>query len=64
MNKKDPFDIKLDPYEQEIEDALPNRLEELPVTPQLEKELARSKEAAAYYLRKNAKTNKTPFQAV
>lgn len=55
--KHDVFDVKLDTYEQEIEDALPERWEDLPITANLEEELAMSKEAAANYLRKNAKIN-------
>lgn len=59
MGKRKPevFDVKLDPYEQEIEDALPERLEDLPITANLAEELALAKEAAANYLRKNAKIN-------
>jgi hypothetical protein len=46
MNKQkcDVFNIKLDPYEQEIEDALPESLEGLPVTANLSEGLAMAKE--------------------
>ncbi len=54
--KKRPV-IHLDEYEQEIENALPDSLDKLPVTDDLEAEIAYSREAAANYLRKDAKIN-------
>jgi len=55
--KKDVFDIKLDPEEQEIEDALPDTWEKLPFSANQAEELAFAKAAAANYLRKDAKIN-------
>jgi predicted DNA binding CopG/RHH family protein len=55
--KKNVFDIKLEPEEQEIEDALPDSWEDLPFSAHQERELAFAKEAAANYLRKEAKIN-------
>ena len=55
-DKKQPA-IRLDEYEQEIESALPDSLDELSVTESLEAEVAYSREAAANYLRKDAKIN-------
>jgi predicted DNA binding CopG/RHH family protein len=49
--------VKLDAYEQELEDALPESLNELPTTENLDDELAFAKEAAANYLRKGTKIN-------
>ena len=58
MRKKNPFDIKLHPDEQEIEDALPDDLTgTFPVTANLTEEMAIAKEAAANYLRKDTKFN-------
>lgn len=58
MIKKNPFDIPLDPEEQAIEDALPDDLHTpLPTTANLAEELALAREAAANYLRKEAKIN-------
>ena len=57
QQKHDVFDVKLDAYEQEIEDALPEHWEDLPITANLEEELAIAKEAAANHLSKNAKIN-------
>jgi predicted DNA binding CopG/RHH family protein len=55
--KKNVFDIKLDPEEREIEDALPDAWEKLPFSAHQEEELSFAKEAAANYLRKEAKIN-------
>lgn len=49
--------IKLDSYEQELEDALPESLGKLSFTENLEDELDLAREAAANYLRKDAKIN-------
>ena len=58
MNKpKNVFEIKLDSEEQEIEDALPERWENLPFSTHLEEERLFAKQAAANYLRKEAKIN-------
>lgn len=59
MNKrrKDVLDVKIDPEEQEIEDLLPDAWEKLPFSANQEKELVFAKEAAANYLRKEAKIN-------
>ncbi len=56
-NKKDVLDIKLDPEEQEIEDALPNVWEKLTFSANQAEELSFAKEAAANYLRKDTKIN-------
>ena len=50
-------DIKLDADEQSIEDVLPETLATLPVTKNLKEEIIFAKEAAANYLRKEAKIN-------
>jgi predicted DNA binding CopG/RHH family protein len=55
--KKRRFHQSLDAEEQEIEDALPESWNELPMTDNLEEEVAFAKEAAANYLRKDAKIN-------
>jgi predicted DNA binding CopG/RHH family protein len=55
--KKNVFDVKLNSEEQEIEDALPDVWEKLPFSARQEDELAFAKEAAANYLRKEAKIN-------
>jgi predicted DNA binding CopG/RHH family protein len=55
--KQDCLDTKLDSYEKEIENALPESLEELPATNNLSEELAFAKEASANYLRKDTKIN-------
>ena len=55
--KKNIFDIKLDPEEQEIEDTLPEAGEDLPVTANLAEEIALAREAASNYFRKNIKIN-------
>ncbi len=55
--KKNVFDSKLDPEEQEIEDALPDAWEKLPFSANQEEELAFAKVAAANYLRKDTKIN-------
>jgi predicted DNA binding CopG/RHH family protein len=57
MKNKKQSGIHLDEYEQEIEDALPDQLDELSVTDNLEEEIAFSRQAAANYLRKDAKIN-------
>jgi predicted DNA binding CopG/RHH family protein len=57
VNRKNLLDIKLDPEEQEIEDALPDSWEKLPFSENQAKECAYAKEAAANYLRKDAKIN-------
>jgi len=53
---KNVFDIKLDPEEQAIEDALPENWESLPFSASQEEQVF-AKEAAANYLRKEAKIN-------
>lgn len=55
--KRNRFDIKLDPEEQEIEDALPESEKKLPITKNLAEEVAIAKEAAANYLSKDTKIN-------
>lgn len=55
--KRDIFDTKLNPEEQEIEDALPDTWDKLPFSAHQDEELAFAKEAAANYLRKDAKIN-------
>jgi len=52
-NRKNPLDIKLDPEEQEIEDALPDSWDELPFSANQEEERVYAKEAAANYSRKD-----------
>lgn len=56
-NKKRKLHQLLDAEEQEIEDALPESWDELRMTDNLEEEIAFAKEAAANYLRKDAKIN-------
>jgi len=46
------YNYKLDPEEQEIEDALPDVWEKLPFSANQAAELVSAKEAAANYLRK------------
>ncbi len=55
--KKGVFDIKLDAEEQEIENALPDTWEELPFSANQVEHQALVQEAAANYLRKEAKIN-------
>ena len=55
--KKNVFDIELDPEEHEIEDALPDAWDKLLFSANQAEELAFAKEAAANYLRKEAKIN-------
>jgi predicted DNA binding CopG/RHH family protein len=55
--KQSAFNIELDSYEKEIENAIPNSLEKLALTKNLAEELAFAKEAAANYLRKDTKIN-------
>lgn len=55
--KRSILDVKLDSYEQEIENALPDSLNKLHKTENMDDELAFSKEAAANYLRKDTKIN-------
>lgn len=55
--KRSKLNIKLDSYEQEIEAALPESLDELLMTENLDEELSFAKEAASNYLRKNKKIN-------
>lgn len=55
--KRSVFDVELDSYEKEIEDALPESLDELSVTKNLAEDIAFAKEAAANYLRKDTKIN-------
>jgi predicted DNA binding CopG/RHH family protein len=50
-------DIELDIEEQAIEDWLPDTIEALPVSKNLKEDVNFSKEAAANYLRKEAKIN-------
>lgn len=57
IKKTNVFDIKLDPEEQEIEDALPDTWEKLPFSAHQDEEMIFAKEAAANYLRKEAKIN-------
>ena len=57
VKRTDVFDIKLDPDEQIIEDALPETWEALPFTENMEEERGLAKEAASNYLRKDAKIN-------
>lgn len=54
---KSKLDIKLDPEEQEIEDALPDSWDKLPFVKNQKKELEIAKTAAGNYLRKDAKIN-------
>lgn len=56
-NKKRNLRETLDADEQEIEDALPESWNALPMTENQEEEIAFAKEAAANYLRKDAKIN-------
>lgn len=55
--KRGKLNVKLDPYEKEIEDALPESLEEISSVENLAEELAFLKKAAANYLRKDTKIN-------
>jgi predicted DNA binding CopG/RHH family protein len=55
MKKRDVFDIKLDSEEQEIADAI--EAGKLKKDPNFKKELALAKQAAANYLRKDARVN-------
>lgn len=55
--KKDVFNIKLDPEEQEIEDALPEEFEQLPFSANQAEEAKFAREASANYLRKDKKIN-------
>lgn len=55
--KRSVLDTRLDAYEKEIENALPETLEKLSITKNLSEELAFAKEAAANYLRKDTKIN-------
>ena len=55
--KQGVLDTKLDPYEKEIEDTLPESLEGLASVENLAEEVAFLKEAAANYLRKDTKIN-------
>ena len=50
--KKEIIEIQLEPDEKEIENALPESLEKLPVTKNLAEELMIAKKAAANFLRK------------
>jgi len=55
--KKRKLRQTLDAEEKEIEDALPESWDELPMTENQEEEIAFAKEAAANYLRKDTKIN-------
>lgn len=55
--KRSVLDVQLDTYEKEIENALPESLDKLLATENLDEELAFVKEAAANYLRKDTKIN-------
>lgn len=55
--KKNPLDMELDAEEKEIEEALPELREKLPIVKNLSEELAIAKEAASNYLRKKAQIN-------
>ena|ERR1700733_12421062 len=55
--KQEKLNVKLDVYEKEIEEALPESLEEIFSVENLAEELAFLKEAAANYLRKDTKIN-------
>lgn len=55
--RKHLHDVKLEPDEQEIENALPETEDQLQVTKNLREELAIAKKAAANYLRKDTKIN-------
>ena len=57
MTKQEIIEIQLDSDEKEIEDALPESLEKLPVTKNLVEELMIAKKAAANFLRKDTKIN-------
>jgi predicted DNA binding CopG/RHH family protein len=59
MKKRKVFDTKLDEYEQELSDALDKALSrtKLKNVFNLEEEMAFAKQAAANYLRKDAKIN-------
>jgi predicted DNA binding CopG/RHH family protein len=54
---KDPFNVQLEPEEQEIEMALPKVKGKLPVTKNLAEEILLAKKASANYLRKDTKIN-------
>src|SRR2546421_15771 len=55
--QKDPFNIKLDHEENEIEKELPKVKSKLPVTDNLAEEIYLAKKASANYLRKDTKIN-------
>lgn len=55
--KRSIFNTKLDSYEKEIEDLLPESLDDLRATKNLEEELTFAKEASSNYLRKDKKIN-------
>lgn len=55
--KRSVLDSHLDSYEKEIENALPESLDELKATKNVADELAFVREASANYLRKDAKIN-------
>jgi len=57
QKKKGVLDVHLDAYEKEIENALPELLEKLPVVKNLAEELAFARAAAANSLRKDTKIN-------
>ena len=50
-------EFKLDAYESDIENKLPDLLDELPVSKNAEEEISYARDAADKYLRKNAKIN-------
>lgn len=55
--KQDRLNLKLDPEEMEIENALPKTLDKLRLTGGFVEEFAFAKAAASNYLRKDAKIN-------
>jgi predicted DNA binding CopG/RHH family protein len=56
-NNRDEDELQLDPYEQELEDALPGSLENLSPTENFDEEMAFAKQASINYLRKDSKIN-------
>lgn len=59
MKKRDIFDVKLDPEEQEISDAIDQAIDhgKLKSVPTVAKRIAQAKQIAANTLRKDARVN-------
>jgi len=55
--KKQKTEFKLDEYENEIEKNLPDLLDKLPISKNVDEEIKYAREAADNYLRKNMKIN-------